>query len=77
MLREALRLVWFAVRQKRKNVYIDVDGWGYRVYEDGVDRPYMDNHYATLQEMIDNYIFPDGTPLKGLVDGTIPERGVE
>lgn len=77
MLREALRLVWFAVRQKRKNVYIDVDGWGYRVYEDGVDRPYMDNHYATLQEMIDNYIFPDGTPLKGLVDGTIPETGDE
>lgn len=77
MLREALRIVWFAVRQKRKNVYIDVDGWGYRVYEDGVDRPYMDNHYATLQEMIDNYIFPDGTPLKGLVDGTIPETGDE
>lgn len=77
MLREALRLVWFAVRQKRKNVYIDVDGWGYRVYEDGVDRPYMDNHYATLQEMIDNYVFPDGTPLKGLVDGTIPETGDE
>lgn len=77
MLREALRIVWFAVRQKRKNVYIDVDGWGYRVYEDGVDRPYMDNHYATLQEMIDNYVFPDGTPLKGLVDGTIPETGDE
>lgn len=77
MLREALRIVWFAVRQKRKNVYIDVDGWVYRVYEDGVDRPYMDNHYATLQEMIDNYVFPDGTPLKGLVDGTIPETGDE
>ena len=77
MLREALRLVWFAVRQKRKNVYIDVDGWGYRVYEYDVDRPYMDNHYPTLQEMIDNYVFPDGTPLKGLVDGTIPETGDE
>lgn len=75
MLREALRIVWFAVRQKRKNVYIDVDGRGYRVYEYDVDRPYMDNHYATLQEMINNYIFPDGTPLKGLVDGTIPETG--
>ena len=77
MLREALRIVWFAVRQKRKNVYIDVDGWGYRVYEYDVDRPYMYNHYATLQEMIDNYVFPDGTPLKGLVDGTIPETGDE
>lgn len=77
MLREALRIVWFSVRQKRKNVYIDVDGWGYRVYEYDVDRPYMDNHYATLQEMIDNYVFPDGTPLKGLVDGTIPETGDE
>lgn len=77
MLREALRIVWFAVRQKRKNVYIDVDGWGYRVYEYDVDRPYMDNHYATLQEMIDNYVFPDGTPLKGLVEGTIPEIGDE
>lgn len=77
MLREALRIVWFAVRQKRKNVYIDVDGWGYRVYEYDVDRLYMDNHYATLQEMIDNYVFPDGTPLKGLVDGTIPETGDE
>lgn len=77
MLREALRIVWFAVRQKRKNVYIDVDGWCYRVHEYDVDRPYMDNHYATLQEMIDSYIFPDGTPLKGLVDGTIPETGDE
>lgn len=77
MLREALRIVWFAVRQKRKNVYIDVDGWGYRVYEYDVNRPYMDNHYATLQEMIDNYVFPDGTPLKGFVDGTIPETGEE
>ena len=56
---------------------MDVDGWGYRVYEYDVDRPYMDNHYPTLQEMIDNYVFPDGTPLKGLVDGTIPEAGDE
>lgn len=74
---EAINCGGFDMVQGDQGVYFDVDGWGYRVYEDGVDRPYMDNHYPTLQEMIDNYVFPDGTPLKGLVDGTIPETGDE
>lgn len=72
-LDEAISCGGIDMKQGDQVVYIDVDGWGYRVYEYGVDRPYMDNHYKTLQEMIDNYIFPDGTPLRELVDGTIPE----
>ena len=69
---EAINCGGFSMEQGDQGVYFDVDGWGYRVYEYDVDRPYMDNPYETLQEMIDNYIFPDGTPLKRLVDGTIP-----
>lgn len=76
-LDEAISCGGIDMRQGDQWVYMDVDGWGYRVYEHDVDRPYMDNHYATLQKMIDNYVFPDGTPLKGLVDGTIPETGDE
>lgn len=58
--------------KKGKTYTLTLTAGGYRVYEYDVDRPYTDNHYATLQKMIDNYVFPDGTPLKGLVDGTIP-----
>lgn len=72
-LDEAITCGGFDMKQGDQAVYFDVDGYGYRVYEYDVDRPYMDNHFASLQEMIDNYVFPDGTALKGLVDGTIPE----
>lgn len=70
-LDEAISCGGIDVKQGSQYVYFDVDGWGYRAYEHDVDRPYMDNHYDTLQEMIDNYVFPDGTPLKKLVDGSI------
>lgn len=53
---------------------MDVDGWGYRVYEYDVDRPYLDNHYETLQDLIDNYIFPCGTPMKDIVYGVTPQN---
>lgn len=73
-LDEAISCGGVTMKHNGQCVYMDVDGWGYRVYEYDVDRPYLDNHYETLQELIDNYIFPCGTPMKDIVYGVTPQN---
>ena len=56
------RDVWFT---------LTVDGSGYHIYP---EKEFLDTHSAcfdSAREMVDNYIFPDGTPMKDVFENTI------
>ena len=61
--------IWFY--WKNIEYYIDTDLGMYRIFIDELNE---NVRFKTLQDMIDNYNLHDGTPLKALLDGTIPRE---